>query len=72
MFDSGDRFAITSPFPTMLSGYSANMKNSSVLIDPSGSVSTPFGSSECIGVGQIDAGAAGTTACAGSKYIFSV
>lgn len=42
VFDTGDRFAITSPFPTILSGNSAKFENISPLISPSGTINTTF------------------------------
>lgn len=72
VFDSGDRFTITSPFPTILSGYSATMENSSSLLSPSSAtVSNAFGSAECIGAGSVDFGTS-VTGCTQEKTVFTV
>lgn len=72
VFDAGDRFSIASPYPTILSGYSATIENDSNLINPVNStISNPFGNNECIGAGQIDFGA-GPRNCTALKTLFSV
>jgi hypothetical protein len=42
VFENGDSFAITSPFPTILAGHDAKISNISPLIQPNGSVTTAF------------------------------
>lgn len=72
VFESGDRFAISSPFPTILSGYRATVENISPLMLPgTATVNNAFSSSECIGAGNVDFGS-GPVGCAAEKTLFNV
>ena len=70
VFEAGDRFLLSSPFPTILQGANMAIANANSPLINGTSVSRTFGSTECIGAGFIDTGA-GPRACSNAIAVFT-
>lgn len=69
VFDAGDRFLLSSPFPTILQGATMAISNNNSPLIQGTFVNRTFGS-ECIGAGSIDFGA-GPQACSNAIAVFT-
>lgn len=71
VFDQGDQFRLSSPFPTLLQGGTTTIRNNSQLLTGT-QVSYVFGTGlPCVGNGIIDLGTGGTYNCKNDIPLFS-